>query len=75
MRERDRDQLVADFLGELLQLWDGQFLDVSGFVHHVEVSAHSVFWNREVLDLIGKGTVADSGNQSDLHVSVSCVFG
>ena len=37
---KDRDQLLADFFGELLQLVELQFLDVFRTVHHVEVSVH-----------------------------------
>ena len=37
-----RDQFVADFLGQLLQLLQRQLLDVRRLVHHVEVSAHTV---------------------------------
>jgi len=36
------DEFVADFLGQLLQLRQGQFFEVDGFVHHVQVSAHSL---------------------------------
>ena len=37
---KDSDQFVADFLGQLLQLVQLEFLDVFRTVHHVEVSVH-----------------------------------
>src|SRR6185437_11094654 len=38
---QDRDQFVADFLRQLLQLVQLEFLDVLRTVHHVEISVHS----------------------------------
>ena len=37
---KDGDEFVADFLGQLLQLVQLEFLDVFRAVHHVEVSVH-----------------------------------
>ena len=38
------DQLLPDFFGQFLKLRQRQFLDVRRFVHHVEVSAHKLFF-------------------------------
>ena len=35
------DQLVADFVGQMLQLLQRQFLHMRRVVHHVEITAHS----------------------------------
>ena len=37
-----RDEFVPNFLRQRLQLFDGQLLDVSRVIHHIQVSVHRI---------------------------------
>src|SRR5439155_21235150 len=77
---KDRDELVAEFLRQLLQLVQLEFLDVFRAVHHVEISVHRPRregleqWSNGVMELWRSGVMEFRGPNKSITKSITPSF-